>query len=148
MPRWDEKNFEDKTPHPLLRRENIESNIYWVLWWTALKNESVSLFNSVWRMCGRLVGGVGPKMKSCYLLRVKQRLAFCCPLLPNKLFSVFWKVRLLPGVLVCTCSTGETYFATRLCGICLAKHENGHSGRENPVWQPSVWLKNVHSAMV
>ena len=40
-------------------------------------------------MCGRLVGGVGPKMKSCYPLRVKQRLAFCCPLLPNKIFTVF-----------------------------------------------------------
>ena len=54
-----------------------------------------------WRwqiLCGRLVDGVGPKMKSCYLLRVKQRLAFCCPLLPNKLFFVFWEVRLLPGV--------------------------------------------------
>ena len=60
----------------------------------------MTLTNSVWRMCGRLVGGVGPKMKSCYLLRVKQRLAFCCPLLPNKLFSVFREVRLLPGVLV------------------------------------------------
>ena len=43
----------------------------------------------VCHMCGRLVGGVGPKFQTCYLLRVKQRLAFCCPLLPNKLFSVF-----------------------------------------------------------
>ena len=41
-------------------------------------------------------------MKSCYVLRVKQRLAFCCPLLPNKLFSVFLCdiVLFLPGVLV------------------------------------------------
>ena len=70
--------------------------------WTPVRNQTVSLFNSVWRMCGRLVGGVRPKFQTCYLLRVKQRLAFCCSLLPNKLFSVFWKVRLLPGVLVFT----------------------------------------------
>ena len=67
-------------------------------------------------MCGRLVGGVGPKMKSCYLLRVKQRLAFCCPLLPNKLFSVFSDLRLLPGVLRFACSTGETQFSANFCG--------------------------------
>ena len=93
-----------------------EGSLSWVTTWTPVRNQTVSLFNSVWRMCGRLVGGVGPKMKTCYLLRVKQRLAFCCPLLPNKLFSVFWEVRLLPGVLVFTCSTGETQFSANFCG--------------------------------
>ena len=76
-----------------------EGSLSWVTTWTPVRNQTVSLFNSVRNMCGRLVGGVGPKMKSCYLLRVKQRLAFCCPLLPNKIFFVFWNLRLLPGVL-------------------------------------------------
>ena len=112
-----------KPPCVFVRRRSFESLERWVTTWTPVRNQTVSLFNFVWHMCGRLVGGVGPKMKSCYLLRVKQRLAFCCPLLPNKLFSVFWEVRLLLGVLSFACSTVETHFATRLCGICVAKPE-------------------------
>ena len=92
------KRDEDKTPHLFIRRENIEGNICWVLCWTAVRTQLMTLTKSVWSMCGSLVGGVGPKMKSCYLLRVKQRLAFCCPLLPNKLFSVFCDIVFLPGV--------------------------------------------------
>ena len=49
----------------------------------------MTLTKSVWRMCGRLVGGVGPKMKTCYLLRVKQSFAFCCPLWPTKISPCF-----------------------------------------------------------
>ena len=78
----------------------------------------MSLINSVWSMCGRLVGGVGPKMKTCYLLRVKQRLAFCCPVLPTKRFSVFFTMRILSGVFTFACSTGETTFSAHLCGTC------------------------------
>jgi hypothetical protein len=70
-------------------------------------------------MCGRLVGGVGPKMKSCYLLRVKQRLAFCCPLLPNKLFSVFCDIVFLPGVLVFPQVTVIFAESTHVCAICV-----------------------------
>ena len=68
--------------------------------------------------CGAIVGGVRPNFQTCYLLRVKQRLAFCCPLLPNKLFFVFCDIVFLPGVLVFTCSTGETMFSAHLCGTC------------------------------
>ena len=98
--------------------------------WTPVRDQTVSLFNSVRNMCGRLVGGVGPKMKSCYLLRVKQRLAFCCPLLPNKLFFVFWDLRLLPGVFTFACSTGESTFSTHLCGECVEECLKCHSGRQ------------------
>jgi len=58
--------------HPSILKENIEGDSCRVLCWTAVKNQTVSLFNSVWRMCGRLVVRVGPKMKTCYVLRVKQ----------------------------------------------------------------------------
>ena len=78
--------------------QSLRGSFSWVATYNPTKTQPVTLTNFVWHMCGRLVGGVGPKMKSCYLLRVKQGLAFCCPLLPNKLFFVFWEVRFLPGV--------------------------------------------------
>ena len=37
-------------------------------------------------------------------------------LLPTKLFSVFFTMRLLPGVLRFACSTGETQFSANFCG--------------------------------
>ena len=113
------KRDEDKTPHLFIRRENIEGNICWVLCWTAVRTQLMTLTKSVWSMCGSLVGGVGPKMKSCYLLRVKQRLAFCCPLLPNKLFFVFWEVRLLPGVLRFPHVMVIFAKSTHVCAICV-----------------------------
>ena len=76
------------------------------------------------------MGRVQPKLERCYLLRAKQRLAFCCPLLPNKLFSVFCDIVFLPGVLGFACSTGETTFSTHLCGECVEECLNCHSGRQ------------------
>ncbi len=110
-----------------------------------VRTQLMTLTESVWHMCGRLVGGVGPKMKSCYLLRVKQRLAFCCPLLPNKLFSVFSDLRLLPGVLVFTCSTGETQFSTSFCGDFYLNDELICSGGKNPLFG---YLRKARSTAV
>ena len=70
-------------------------------WWLCFKR--------VWRMCGSLVGGVGPKDKACYLLREKRRFAFRCPLWPTTVFIAFGCLRLLPGVLGFNCSTDATH---------------------------------------
>ena len=123
-----------RLPCVLLRRRSFESLERWATTWTLVRNQLMTLTKSVWSMCGRLVGGVGPKMTTCYRLRVKQRLAFCCPLLPNKLFSVFCDIVFLPRVLLFACDSGKTLFATILCVICVAVGQNCHSGRQNLMW--------------
>ena len=123
-----------RLPCVLLRRRSFESLERWATTWTLVRNQLMTLTKSVWRMCGRLVGGVGPKMTTCYRLRVKQRLAFCCPLLPTKLFSVFFTMRLLPGVFTFACSTGESTFSTQLFGECVEECLDCHSCRQNLMW--------------
>ena len=86
---------------------------------TPVRNQLVTLWKKLRVFCGAIVGGVRPKMKSCYVLRVKQRLAFCCPLLPNKLFFVFWEVRLLPGVLRFPHVMVIFAKSTHVCAICV-----------------------------
>ena len=145
-----------KPPCVFVRRRSFESLERWVTTWTPVRNQLMTLTKSVWHMCGRLVGGVGPKMKTCNLLRVKQRLAFCCPLLPNKLFSVFCDIVFLPGVFTFAFSTGETTFSTHLCGECVEECLNCNFGRQmrarnqsrRPSFQDNFTLSTLMSSTV
>tara|TARA_X000001036_G_scaffold417957_1_gene436375 strand:- start:572 stop:784 length:213 start_codon:yes stop_codon:yes gene_type:complete len=65
-------------------------------------------------------------------------------LLPTKLFSVFFTMRLLPGVFDFASSTGTTHFATRLCGMCVANHETVTLVDKILCDESSFWLNNIN----